>query len=327
MHQTASVLVLRWLLSYARRIGLDVAGLLRELRIPPTELDDSDVRIPVATTRVAWTRIAAASADAAFGLHLAQHTEEGEFAVLDYVASFSSTVRDALDRVARFYRLVSDDAAIQVVRDGGATRVVRLVGGTHPQDQDAFFALLVERFRRFSGRPIHPTEVSFEHAAHAQPELAALFRCPVRFSRAHSELVFASADLELPVHAAKPRLAALLDRYAAELLARLPAVGSYVDHVRRAVTHVVQRGSPTLDAIAREMHSSARTLQRRLSDAGTTHSRLVDEVRLDLATRYLESPRLSITEIAFLLSYEDESSFRRAFKKWTGKTPSQARRA
>jgi AraC-like DNA-binding protein len=321
------VLVLRWLLSYARRAGFEVGALLHDLRMAPTELDNPDVRLPEPTMRRAWAAIAAASGDEAFGLHLAQHTEEGAFDVLDYAASFSSTLRDALDRVARFYRLASDDAAIQVVGDGGATRVVRLVGGTHPQDQDAFFALLVERFRKFSGRSIHPREVSFEHAAHAQRELAALFRCPVRFARARSELVFTSSDLDLPVHAAKPRLAAVLDRYATELLARLPAAGSYADHVRRAVALVVQRESPTLGAIAREMHASPRTVQRRLSEVGTTHGRLVDEVRRQLAERYIESPRLSITEIAFLLGYEDESSFRRSFKKWTGKSPTQARHA
>lgn len=325
VHQTASVLVLQWLLAYARRIGLDVSGLLRDLRLAPAELDDPDVRLPVPTLQRAWAAVAAASSDEAFGLHLAQHTEEGAFEVLDYAASFSSTLRDALDWVARFYRLASDEAAIQVLRDGGAARVVRLVGDTHPQNQDALFALLVNRFRSFSGRPVSPREVSFEHAPHAEGELAAFFGCPVRFARAHSELVFASSDSELPVHAAKPRLAAVLNRYAAELLARLPAGDSYADHVRWAVTHVIQRGSPTLAAIAREMHASARTVQRRLSDAGTTHTRLVDEVRRQLAMRYIESPLLSITETAFLLGYEDERSFRRAFKKWTGKSPTQAR--
>ncbi len=325
MHHTASVLVLRPLLAYARRIGLDAGALLRDLRIAPTELDDPDARVPVRTMDRAWTEVAAASKDEALGLHLAQNTEEGAFEVLDYAVTFSGTLRDALDRVARFYRLASDVLAIRVLRDGGSTRVVRLVGGTHPQDQDSFCAVLVQRFRNISGRSIRPKEVSFEHPPHAQPELAAFFECPVRFGCARSEMVFATPDLEQPVQAARPRLAALLDRFAAELLARLPAVGSYVDHVRRAVAHVIQRQPPTLEAIAREMHASPRTVQRRLSDAGTTHSRLVDEVRLGLATRYLESPRLSITEIAFLLGYEDENSFRRAFKKWTGKTPRQAR--
>jgi len=326
VHRTASVLVLRWLLSYARRAGFEVSAFLRDLRIAPTELDNPDVRVPEPTMQRAWAEVAATSSDEALGLHLAQHTEEGEFEVLDYAVSFSATVRDALDRVARFYRLASDAAAIHVLRDGGATRVVRVVGGTHPQDQDAFFALLVERFRKINGRRIHPREVSFEHSPHAQRELAAFFRCPVRFARAHSELVFASSDLELPAHAAKPRLAALLDRYAEELLARLPATGSYADHVRGVVSQVIQRGSPTLEAIARALHASPRTVQRRLSDAGTTHTGLVDEVRRHLAMRYIESPRLSVTEIAFLLGYEDEGSFRRAFKKWTGKSPTALRR-
>jgi AraC-like DNA-binding protein len=325
VHQTASALVLRWLLSYARRIGLDEGGLLRDLGVAPTELGDPDVRVTAATLQRAFAAITAASADEVFGLHLAQHTEEGEFDVLDYAVSFSSTLGDALDRVAQFYRLVSDTAAIQVFRDGGATRAVRLVGGTHPQDQDAFFAVLVDRFRKTSGRFLRPREVSFEHAPHAQQELAAFFQCPVRFARAQSELVFASSDLELPVRGAKPRLAALLDRYAGELLSRLPTAGSYVDRVRRVVAQLIQRRSPTLEAIAREMHASPRTVQRRLSDAGTTHRRLVDDVRRQLAMRYIESPRLSITEIAFLLGYEAEGSFRRAFKKWTGKSPSQAR--
>jgi AraC-like DNA-binding protein len=331
VHQTASVLVLRWLLSYARRIRLDAAGVLRRLGIALTELDDPDVRLPVRlpgpTMQSAWADIASASADEAFGLHLAQHSEEGEFEVLDYAVSFSSTLREALDRLARFYRLASDDAAIQVLRGGGATRVVRLVDGTHPQDQDAFFALLVGRFRDISKRSLRPTEVSLEHPPHARRELSAFFRCPVHFARPHSELVFASSDLELPVRAATPRLAAVLDRYAAELLARLPAVGSYADHVRRAVARVIQREPPTLEAIARKMRASARTVQRRLLDAGTTYTRVVDDVRRQLATRYIESPRLSITEIAFLIGYEDERSFRRAFKKWTGKSPTQVRHA
>jgi AraC-like DNA-binding protein len=313
------------MLAHAGRVGLDVDGLLRDLRIPPAELDDPDMRMPVPTLERAWAKFTAASSDEAFGLHLAQGTEEGAFEVLDYAVSFSSTVGDAVDRVARYYRLVSDDMAIQVLRGPRVTHVVRLMGGRHPQGQDAFFATLLKRLRDVSGAALGPREVFFDTAPHAQRELAAFFRCPVRFARARSELIFASSDLELPVHAAKPRLAALLDRYAAELLARLPAAASYADHVRRAIAHAIQRGSLTVTAVAREMHASPRTVQRRLADAGTTHTRLVDEVRRELAMRYIESPRLSITEIAFLLGYEDEGSFRRTFRKWTGKSPTQAR--
>jgi len=324
-YRTASVLLLRSLFSYARSIGVDVDRVLHALRIPPALLEDRDARVPQATLSGAWAEVGTASADQALGLHYAEQAEEGDFGVLEYAAYFSSSLRDVVDRVARFYRLLSDALAIEVLADGDATRITRLVGGTDPQEREAFFAVLCVRLRNLGGREIRPREVSFEHASHARRELEGFFGCPVHFGRAHSELVLASSDLDRPGHAAKPRLAALLDRYATELLARLPATGSYADHVRRSIAHVIQREPPTLEAIARQMHASRRTVQRRLSDAGTTHKHLVEEVRRQLALRYIATPELSIVEIAYLLGYQEESSFRRAFKKWTGKSPSQAR--
>lgn len=324
-HLTASALGLRWILSYVRRIGLDDRALLSELRISPEELNDPDVRVSTHTVQLAWALATRASGDEAFGLHLAQHTQEGEFDVLDYAASFSGTLGEALDRVAQFYRLASDDSAIQIVFRGATTHVERVVVGRHPQDQNAFFALLVKRFRSFGAFELRPRGVWFEHGPRAERELTAFFGCPVHFAAPRCKLAFASSDLARPVRDAKPRLATVLDRYAAELLARLPASGSYADHVRRVIGNVISRGAPTLEVVAREMHASPRTVQRRLSDAKTTHTRLVEEVRRQLAMRYIESPRLSVTEIAFLLGYEDEGSFRRAFKRWTGKSPARAR--
>lgn len=323
--RTTSVLVLRWLLSYARRTGIDLGALLRDLRVAPGSIDDVDARVPEPTMRRAWDAIASATADEAFGLHLARHAEVGQFDVLDYAMIFSGTLREALERVARFYRLVSDNIAIQVVSGGGTTRIIRLVPGMHPFHEDAFFAVLVDRFRNFSGHLVRPRKVSLEHASHAQRELSAFFRCRVHFASARSELVFATSDLDRPVLAAMPRLAQVLDRYAVELVSRLPPPGSYADHVSEVIERLIQRGPPTLEAIARELHASPRTVQRRLSDVGTTYTRLIDRVRRRLAMRYLNSPRLSITEIAFLLGYEDDRSFRRAFKKWTGRSPSAAR--
>jgi AraC-like DNA-binding protein len=324
-HLTVSVRTLRHLLAYAGRVGVDVERVLRTMRMSSRELDDPDARIPWLASQRAWAEIVVASGDAAFGLHRAQHVEEGTHEVLSYAFRFSRTLRDALDQFVRLYRLVDDALASQILRDRRTTRLVHLVGGMHPHNQDSFLATVVGQLRRISSRPISPRQVFFEHAPHARHELAAFFQCPVHFSHARSELVFGSQDLELPTRDANPPLAALLDRYADDRLGRLPAVGSYVDHARQAVAHLIQTGPPTLEALARRMRASPRTVQRRLWEAGTTHTRLVDDVRRELASRYVASTRLSVTEIAFLLGYETDSSFRRAFKKWTGKSPSEAR--
>jgi len=306
---------------------VDVDRLLPEVDILPAVLADHDARIPQATLERAWAEVAAATGDEALGIHAAQQTEEGAFEVLDYALYFSSTLRDALDRMARFYRLLADVAAIEVVPDGDATHVRRLVGGTRPEGQDFYFALLCLRLRAGCGRDIRPREVCFEHAPHARTELADFFGCPIRFGCPQSDLVLETADLTLAVQTAKPRLAALLDRYAEELLERLPSTSSYVDHVRRAVAHVIGRGPPTLEAVAREMHASARTVQRRLAEAGTTYQGLVDEMRRELALRFIQSDELPIAHIACLLGFQDESSFRRSFRKWTGQSPTQARKS
>ena len=323
-HLTASHLMLRSLLSFARARGVQVGPILQRLGIARMSLGDADARMPDSTLQRVWAELTAATADDTFGTQFAEHAQEGEFGVVDYAMYFSSSAGDALERITQFYRLLSDALAIAIVRENGVTRVRRLVHGTHPQEQDAFFALLCLRLRRINGE-VRPREVRLEHRPHAATRLAAVFGCPVRFGAEAGEIVLASSDLVLPAHAAKPRLVAVLDRYAADLLAQLPATATYADYVRHAIARAIQHGSPTLVAVAREMHSSARTIQRRLTDSGTTHKELVDDVRRQLALRYLQSPKLSLTEIAFLLGYEDAGSFRRTVKRWTGKTPSELR--
>jgi AraC-like DNA-binding protein len=324
-HLTASVLLLRNLLAYARSIRLDADRLCAGVSLAPALLDDSDARVPDAALQRLWAALADASGDRALGLHLAQRTELGAFGVLDYSVHFSATIGEAVERIARFYRLLSDALAVELISDRKVSRLALLVRGSHPQQQIAFFALLCARLREASGRQVQLLEVLLEQAPDARRELEEFFGCPVRFGRARCELVVASPDLELPVSAARPPLATLLDRYATDLLARLPVSIAFADHVRRAVARSIQHQPPTLELIARELHASPRTVQRRLTEAGTTLKRLVDEVRSQLALSYVESPVLSITEIAFLLGYQDVSGFRRAFKKWTGKSPSLAR--
>jgi AraC-like DNA-binding protein len=184
--------------------------------------------------------------------------------------------------------------------------------------------VLIDRLRRVD-RALSPRTVRLEAAPHAEQALSAYFAAPIHFGSARAELVFATADLRRPSPRANPYLAAVLDRHANDLLARLPATSSYADHVRRVIARVIERGSPSLEAVAHELHASPRTVQRRLAELGTSHKALVEEVRRSLAEQHLESER-SLTAVAFSLGYRAESSFRRAYRKWTGRR-ARARRA
>ncbi|HKW39414.1 MAG TPA: helix-turn-helix transcriptional regulator, partial [Burkholderiales bacterium] len=84
-------------------------------------------------------------------------------------------------------------------------------------------------------------------------------------------------------------------------------------------------GEGTAEGTAKQLHMSARTLQRKLAEANTTYLQLVDGTRKDLALRYIEDPRRSVTDITFSLGFSQPSALTRAFKRWTGLSPSEYR--
>lgn len=118
-----------------------------------------------------------------------------------------------------------------------------------------------------------------------------------------------------------------LDAYARDVLARLPADDDILDWVERVVAGAMGRGVPEMDHVASQLGMTARTLQRRLGERETTFQPLVDGVRRRYAERYLSDDRLAVAEIAFLVGFADPSNFHRAFRRWTGTTPTAFRAA
>ena len=118
---------------------------------------------------------------------------------------------------------------------------------------------------------------------------------------------------------------AVLDRYVADRLARSPSVSKPVDRVRTALLDELRAGEPTAAGVATRLKVSVRSLNRILSDEGTTYRELIDQVRQELVSHYLGDRRVSIGETAFLLGFSELSAFYRAFHRWTGQTPAEFR--
>jgi AraC-like DNA-binding protein len=98
-------------------------------------------------------------------------------------------------------------------------------------------------------------------------------------------------------------------------------VPDFVQGVREAIRAALRDGAPQVGGVAKGLHVSLRTLQRRLTEHGTSFQDEVDAVRRELAFQYLKDPHLGVSEVAFLLGYAELSTFDRAFKRWTGMTP------
>src|SRR5262249_2535552 len=148
----------------------------------------------------------------------------------------------------------------------------------------------------------------------------------VEFDSGLNEMWLNSATLDLPIMKADPGLCAVLDRHAEELLAKYPRSDDLVARLREIIRNELNGGDPGVDRVARQLGLSARTLQRKLREHGITHQEILDQMRKDLATRYLSQPEMAICEVAYLLGFSESSAFHRAFKRWTGSTPTEFRK-
>jgi AraC-like DNA-binding protein len=187
--------------------------------------------------------------------------------------------------------------------------------------------MLVMIGKRNLGDAFVTQAVHFRHAAPARIDNhRRIFGGTLRFAQPRDELILDRQLLAQPLPQAEPELAELLDRHLAQLISALPQGPGFLDRVRSCVAQELRHGEPSLQDVAQRLHMSGRSLQRRLQQEGTTLQELLAGVRRDLAVRHLHDAQESIAEIAFLLGFSEVSTFHRAFKRWTGLTPSAYRR-
>jgi AraC-like DNA-binding protein len=312
--------------------GVDPVALQADTGFDARRATDPDARIPLHLEERLWEEAARRSGDAAFGLHAAERLRPGVFDVLDYAVRTAPTARLALERLARYNRLEHDVAVFTLIDRGEWTRIEH--GFAHPgatpcrHASEFTLASLVVIGTQITGTPLEPKSVEFRHAAPASTaEHTRLFGVEPHFGAAVNALELNRLWLQRPCPTADPALSRVIERHAEALLAARPdPTESTASRVRRLLTQALGEGETTLASMATRLKLSERSLQRRLADEGVSFDALLDELRQELALRYLADPKLAISEVAYLLGYSEPSAFHRAFKRWTGVTPAEARR-
>jgi AraC-like DNA-binding protein len=187
--------------------------------------------------------------------------------------------------------------------------------------------LLVRLCRQLTVRRVVASRVSLTHRRNnITPELVKFFGGNVEFGDAADELAFAPAIREMPVVSADSYLNKYLIAHFEDALSRRPTNrGSFQSSVENAIVPLLPHGKVWMSEIARRLGLSPRSLARRLSVERLTFSSVLENLRSDLAERYLAEEDLSISQIAWLLGYQEVSAFTHAFKRWTGTTPREAR--
>jgi AraC-like DNA-binding protein len=151
------------------------------------------------------------------------------------------------------------------------------------------------------------------------------FGCRVRFKANRNALVFRSSDLDLPFVTHNEELVTVIGAQLDSELEAREVILNVGEQVKDTLRRSLAGKRPTLPDVAQELGLSARTLQRRLTDAGITFQQVVEETRRELARHYLKQTAVELNETAFLLGFEDANSFFRAFQAWEGTSPNEWR--
>jgi len=311
--------------------GVPARALYEAIKMNPAALTDPDQRIPFAQVVALYERAAELTGDDAFGLHVGEAVDPKAFDVLGYAVINSPTLGEALDRMVRYNFIWTNGSCFSVDATGALTRIVyeyldhTITERRH--DTEMTLAAIAALGRTVANSELSPARVTFQHDSPRDTrEHARIFQCSVEFNASKNQYFLDSRALELPIVKADPGLIALLDRHAAELVARFSREDTLRDKVQNLIRNELRGGNAALNRVAEQLGMSARTLQRKLQASGTSHQKLLDEVRHELALRYLREPELAVCEVAYLLGFSESSAFHRAFKRWTGTTPNEFRR-
>jgi len=300
--------------------GLDMPALMRAAGIDPAVLDDPDGRVPSDKVSALWTLAVQRSGNPAIGLSAASKAGPGGFDLVGYAMMSVPDLRGVLERICRYVRIVSDVADMEVVEtDGGVgvTLDLRVIALSVPWQRYAYdFMVLLTFCRWVLARDLRPAW--FEMAAPAETDLffhERMFGCPIRPLSTRYALFFSPADAALSLPTANSVLSQFHDSLVEEKMKRL-GLSQIGVRVRDEIVRHLAEGEPRRPMIARLLGMSDRTLRRRLEDEGTSFGQLLDEARRDLAAHYVSRADLSLGEIAYLLGFNNQSSFFRAWKRW-----------
>lgn len=305
-----------------KRVGIARADVRRRAQMP---MNDG---APVSTMQffAIWSALADISGDPAIGLRMATSLDESVMPPSFLAAHYARDFRDALQRVARFKRLCApEDILIEERED----RCEIVFTWTHSESEaippalvDASMASLLELGRRGTRAPVVPLAVDLTGAERARAAQERYYGCRVRFGSSNNRLTLNRADVDKPFLTYNAELLEILVPELDRRFERQVQTLSLAEQVKWVLRSRLTAGRPDIGSVASELAMSERSLQRKLTDEGLTFQDVLSETRHELALEYLSDSSLEIAEVAYLVGYEDQNSFFRAFRKWEDGTPS-----
>lgn len=309
--------------------GLDADGLLRQAHIEPAPFLAGRLRISPGSTLKLW-RLAdqATGHDPSLAVEVAEQFNLRALGVLGMAWLASTSLREGIRRLVRYYDLVSSVAVLSLQQEGELSWLqYRAAPELLPLTHDAWAGVMLKLCRSAyptvpGSTPFTAAGVRLAHGENAASEaLTSYLACRPQMGAASTAIAFTAAQLDAPLPGGHPGLALNAEKILAATRATL-GHGATHSQVRAHLLDLLPSGDVSRALVAQRMHVSERTLQRRLEAENFGFAELLQQTRLELAQNLLRDPEHDVQDVAFILGFAEISSFTRAFRRWTGQAPS-----
>ncbi len=321
----------QWLIKQIGEMGIEVSSLLEgtELESGWLESEESFITYPdyIRLIRNALD----ITGDSALGLKLGQKINIAMFGAFGYALMSSRALRDAADIFLRYQDLPGQLTIISSEQKG--SDLVIQFSPLYPfEDQVLVYAIEEVLSTTYYGMnflvnqklPLSEIRLTYPAPSHAVL-YEEMFNCPVRFMETENSLRLNAGFFDLPVFTADRRVYEYCTQFCEEMLKGLRKSDHFIDRIRNIIMTSLERFLK-IEEMAKELGMSIRSLNRRLEERGTSYKKIMNGVRTGLAMRYLQETNLSIDQIADLTGFSETTAFRKAFKVWTGISPSKYRK-
>lgn len=310
-------------------LGVVAVNALRRAGLPEDLLQLPTVRLVPEEYYRLWHGVEAEHGDPLFPIRVCEAVRSESFSPPLFAAMCSPNLLVAARRVAKYKKLI---APMQmVVSENGDTVTIDFCWESGPLPPPVSLVTMellfcVSLARMGTREAIRPIDVTTSTLPLPLVPYEDFFGARVLYGHRH-QIRFTRVDAMRPFLTSNESLWAAFEPDLRQRLANLQESASITKRLRAVLHEAIPSGMITMEAVAKKLAMSKRTLQRRVEAEGASFQQILKETREALAYHYLENTTLPASEISFLLGYDEPNSFYRAFRSWTGKTPDTIRHA
>ena len=318
------------LIDMALRQGCTREELLRGTSFAHSGVESMGARVGDTDFRQLVTNALELTGDPALGLRLGLSLNLSAHAVLGQAFMTCPDLEQVMELFMKYYHLLSPALHLEfeTVDDECIVRIFTAdYDGPEEFGYELVYGGLINTLRGMLDLPELCMRMELPYSAPGHADLYYEVLGPdVHFDKVQARIVFPRELLGTPLPSSNPVLRQLFESECARLLADLEEEKSVAEQTR-LLLRKLEGQYPQMPQIAKMLNLSSRTYRRRLDEEGLSFQKLLDQVRSEHATRYLQNTRLPLSTIAYLVGFSDASNFRRAYIKWTGRSPRDVRRA